>query len=57
MPQRLFISAHTVQDHLKSIFEKTGAYNRRELVGQIFVADYAPRHGQSLDSHGRLRSR
>jgi DNA-binding CsgD family transcriptional regulator len=57
MAQRLFISAHTVQDHLKSIFEKTGARNRRELVGQIFVADYASRHGQPLDIHGRLRSR
>jgi len=31
----LFVSEHTVQDHLKSIFAKTGTRNRRTLVTRL----------------------
>lgn len=34
LADQMFLSAHTVQDHLKSIFAKTGTNSRRELLSR-----------------------
>jgi DNA-binding CsgD family transcriptional regulator len=40
----LFLSAHTVRDHVKAIFHKVGVSSRGELVAMLFAEHYEPVH-------------
>jgi DNA-binding CsgD family transcriptional regulator len=48
----LGISGYTVQDHLKSIFDKVGVSSRKELVARIFFAHCLPRMGSRVGPDG-----
>jgi DNA-binding CsgD family transcriptional regulator len=53
----LHISANTVQDYLKAIFDRIGVRSRRELIASLFTQQYQPRilSGSSLDTQGQFR--
>lgn len=40
--ERLYVTIDTVQDHLKSIFARTGVHSRGELVATVLRTDYLP---------------
>ena len=56
LAETLVLSPHTVDDHVKSLYEKLGVTSRQELVARVFLDEYLPEVALKtpLTSRGRF---
>jgi DNA-binding CsgD family transcriptional regulator len=54
--EALVLSPHTVEDHVRSLYEKIGVASRHELVARVFLDEYLPEVARRtpLTSRGRF---
>jgi len=56
MAETLVVSPHTVEDHVKNLYEKVGVASRQEFVARVFLDEYLPEvvRQTPLTSRGRF---
>jgi DNA-binding CsgD family transcriptional regulator len=56
MAEELVLSQHTIEDHVKSLYDKLGVASRHELVARVFLEEYLPDVARQtpLTSRGRF---
>jgi len=56
MAETLVVSPHTVEDHVKNLYEKLGVASRQEFVARVFLDEYLPEvvRQTPLTSRGRF---
>ena len=54
--EALVLSPHTVEDHVKNLYDKVGVASRQELVARVFLDEYLPEvvRQTPLTSRGRF---
>jgi DNA-binding CsgD family transcriptional regulator len=53
--EKLVVSPYTVEDHIRSLYEKLGVTSRQELVARVFLDEYLPEVVRQTPLTSRVR--